>query len=76
MLNKNGLAVPASCEGKLTSDCSSPGFLEINVNQSHGASGGPVVDKRGSVIGMVSFSDQGKNLVYAIHGQIIKKMME
>lgn len=76
LLNKNGIAIPASCEGKLTSDCQAPDFLEIDVNQTQGSSGGPVINKVGEIVGIVTFSDADKKLVYAIHSALLKNLMK
>ena len=76
LLTKNGMAVPASCEGKLTSDCQAPDFLEINVNQTQGASGGPIVNRNGEVVGMVSFADSDKKFVYGIHSAVLRKLFK
>lgn len=72
LVNKEGIAEPVSCEGKLTSSCQAPAPLEINVNQTHGASGGPIINHLGEIVGMVSFSDAEK-LVYGIHSIVISQ---
>ncbi len=76
LLDKEGIVIPVSSEGKLVSDCIAPAFLEIDVNQNHGASGGPIVDKKGYVLGMLTFSDKEKKLIYGIHGQLILNFMK
>jgi len=76
LLNKQGMVVPVSCEGKLTSDCQTPGFLEMNVNQTQGASGGPIVNTKSEIVGMVAFSDREKRLVYGIHAQILIELLK
>jgi pSer/pThr/pTyr-binding forkhead associated (FHA) protein len=76
LLNKNGVAIPASCEGKLTSDCQNPDFLEIDVNQTQGSSGGPVINRGGEIVGMVTFSDGDKKLVYAVHSALLNSLMK
>lgn len=76
LLDKAGQVVPISAEGKLASECISPSFLEIDVNQNQGASGGPIVDKKGYVIGMLTFSDKEKKWIYGIHGQLILNFMK
>lgn len=76
LLTKQGMAVPASIEGKFASECTSPGFLEIDANQTQGASGGPVVNQSGQIVGMVSFSDKEKRLIYGIHGQVLSELMK
>lgn len=75
LLNQNGVAIPVSCEGKLTADYQAPGFLEIDVNQTQGASGGPIINKGGEIIGVVSFSDGEKKLVYGISSTVLQKLM-
>ena len=76
LLNKKGLVVPASCEGKLTSECQPSDFLEIDVNQTQGASGGPIINYHGNIIGMVSFSDKDKKLVYGIHASTLQELLK
>ncbi len=75
LLNKNGRAIPAACEGRLTSECEVPDFLELDVNQNQGSSGGPIVNKNGEIVGIVSFTDQDKKLLYGIHGKILDRLM-
>ena len=76
LLNKKGLVVPASCEGKLTSECQPADFLEIDVNQTQGASGGPIINSYGHIVGMVSFSDKDKKLVYGIHAAVLQQLLK
>ena len=77
LLNKNGIVVPASCEGKLASDYTGDmnSFLEIDVNQTSGASGAPII-YNGEIIGMITFSDKDKKLVYGIHSYNFIKLVK
>lgn len=76
LLNKQGLAIPANTKGTLTSECTTPHFVELDVNQDQGASGGPVVNQAGQIVAMLTFSDKNKRLIYGIHGQIIVELMK
>ncbi|WP_372368441.1 trypsin-like peptidase domain-containing protein [Candidatus Uabimicrobium sp. HlEnr_7] len=75
LLNKNGVAKPVVCEGRVSSESQAPDFVELDVNQTNGSSGGPIIDKKGNIVGIVSFSDGKKNLVYGIHGKILEELM-
>ncbi|BBM83888.1 trypsin-like peptidase domain-containing protein [Candidatus Uabimicrobium amorphum] len=75
LLNKNGVAKPVVCEGKVSSESKAPDFVELDVNQTNGSSGGPIINKKGKIVGVVSFSDGKKNLVYGIHSKILEELM-
>ena len=75
-IKTDGMVQPASCMGKLTRDCTKEQFLEIDVNQNRGASGGPVINLQGQIIGLICFSDSDKKLVYAIHSANLKPLFD
>lgn len=75
LLNKNGIAKPVVVEGKVSSESKAPDFVELDANQTNGCSGGPIINKKGEIVGVVSFSDGEKNLVYGIHSKILEELM-
>ncbi len=78
LIQKGGVAQPANCKGTLASTCENPKapeFLEIDANQTQGASGGPIINHQGKIVGMVSFSDSDKSMLYGIHSLILQKLL-
>lgn len=75
LTKRGGVAKPANCKGSLASTCQAPEPLEIDANQTQGASGGPIVNYKGEILGMVSFTDSEKKMLYGIHSLILHQLL-
>jgi S1-C subfamily serine protease len=49
--------------------------LQLQTAISPGNSGGPVVDDKGNILGLVAMSEEGQNLDYAIAADVIKRFL-
>jgi S1-C subfamily serine protease len=64
-----------SRQGRSQTNSAAFDFLQTNAGASPGGSGGPLVDLRGHVVGMITMASQGGNMGFAVPINAIKRVL-